>query len=95
MSKMTTRRKTARPALSRRRQRELGERRELERSVRLQRTVRRLCRQLEKEITRADDALRAVGRIAVERDMPTASSLRDPHEDQEPATAGAAAGDED
>jgi hypothetical protein len=89
MQKAKTRRKTIRPKVSATRRQALLERRELERSVRHERKIKHLCGELRRAVVKADDALRAVGRMAVERDMPTASSLRDRAEDLDPATVGA------
>jgi hypothetical protein len=89
MAKKMTRRKTNRPKLSTTRLRELAARREIESGIRHHRKIKRLAGELRRAIFNADDALRMIGRIAWERDMPTASSLRDPNEDKEPATAGA------
>ena len=48
----------------------LKQRRALERAVRLQKTIRRVANELIRVIAKADDAVRAVGRMAVERDLP-------------------------
>ena len=87
MPKRKTRPTPKRPRKSRERAREQAERRELERGVRYQRKIVQLCRQLRTLIVKGDDALRMIGRIAIERDVPTSSLRGDPSDDQERAAA--------
>lgn len=87
MSKRKARPTTKRRRNSGEREHEILARRALERSVRYQRKIVQLCRQLRTLIVKADDALRMVGRIAIERDMPTSSLRGDPSDDQEHAAA--------
>lgn len=89
MAKKMTRRKTNRPKVSPAQQRALATWRQLESARNLQRKIRRLTGELQRAIIAADDGLRMIGRIAIERDLPHSAVAGDGDEDQEPAAVGA------
>jgi len=68
MAKKPTKRKTKRPAVSPAVASARETRALLRRAIGLQRDIRRLGRELEKAVIQGDDALRQIGRLAIERD---------------------------
>lgn len=89
MGKPALRRKTKRPTPPAHERQARETRATLERAVRQQRRIKQLAGELKRAITRADDALRSVGRVALERD--DATRYRDVNEpdNRAPAAAGA------
>jgi len=67
----------------------------LERTLRLQRKLRRLANELRRLMTKTDDALRHVARVIIERDDATIDRIVSGRDESNPMQVAAAADRED